>query len=50
MVKFKYGEKSVISTLLDKNAYMKYYKLNTHREDSIGWLDYTHPAICFCFI
>ena len=45
MVKFKYGEKSVMSTLLDKNTYMKYYKLNTHREDSIGWLDYTHPVI-----
>ena len=33
MIKFKYGDKIVLSTLLDNNAYMKYDKLNTHRED-----------------
>ena len=45
MRKFKYGEESVMPTLLDNNTYMKYDKFNTHREDIIGWLKYGNPVI-----
>ena len=45
MSKFKYGEESVMPTLLDNNTYMKYDKFNTHREDIIGWLKYVNPVI-----
>ena len=41
--KFKFGEKSVMSELLENNTYMKYEKFNTHKEDSIGWLKYVNP-------
>ena len=45
MSKFKFGEQSVISALLENNTYMKYEKYNTHKEDSIGWLKYVNPVI-----
>ena len=45
MSKFKFGEKSVMSSLLDNNTYMRYDKFNTHREDSIDWLKYVNPII-----
>ena len=43
--KLKFRKKSVMSTLLDNNTYMKYENFNTHREDSIGWLKYVNPII-----
>ena len=43
MNKFKFGEQSVMSTLLENNTYMKYENFNTHKEDSIGWLMYVNP-------
>ena len=45
MSKFKFGEQSVMSALLENNTYMKYEKFNTHKEDSIGWLKYINPVI-----
>ena len=45
MSKFKFGEQSVMSALLENNTYMKYEKYNTHKEDSIGWLKYVNPVI-----
>ena len=43
--KFKYGENSVMSTLLDHNTYTKYDKFNIHRVYSVGWLKYVNPII-----
>ena len=45
MSKFKFGEKSVILVLLEKNTYMRYEKFNTHKEDSIGLLNYFNTFI-----
>ena len=45
MSKFKFGEQSVMSALLENNTYMKNEKFNTHKEDSIGWLRYVNPII-----
>ena len=45
MSKFKFGEKSVMSVLLENNTFMRYKKSNTHKEDSIGWLKYVNPGI-----
>ena len=45
MSKFKFGEQSVMSALLENNTYMKYEKFNTHKDDSIGWLRYVNPFI-----
>ena len=45
MSKFKFGEKSVILVLLEKNTYMRYEKFNMHKEDSIGLLNYFNTFI-----
>ena len=45
MNKFKFGEKSVMFVLFENNTYMRYEKFNTHKEDSIGWLQYVNPII-----
>ena len=47
MSKFKYGEKSVTLTLLDNNTYIKYKKIITYREYSIGWLKYLNLVIFY---
>ena len=45
MNKFKFGEKSVMYVLLKSKTHMKYEKLNTHKEDSIGRLKYVNLGI-----
>ena len=45
MIKFKFGNKSVMSSLLKNNTYTRYEKFNTHREDSISWLKYVNSVI-----
>ena len=45
MIKLKFGDKSVMSSLLENNTYTRYEKFNTHREDSIGWLKYVNSII-----
>lgn len=45
MNKFKYIEKSIMSTLLAKHTFIKYTKFDTHKEDSNRWFKFTNPVI-----
>ena len=43
--KFKYGDKSIIHTLIESKKFVRFNKYNTHQEDSIRWFKYINSIL-----
>ena len=42
---FKFGDRTIMSTLIKHNIFINYDKYKTYKEDSIGWFKYINPTV-----
>ena len=42
---FKFGNRTIISTLIKRITFINYDKYKTYKEDSIGWFKYIIPTM-----